>query len=238
MAPETDELLRLWRTPKRLKRGEKNPSIDWALAERLYVEGDLEGEAEHTRRVYPSRAVIARRAGTTQGNLAQRSARYKWADKREKFQIENNIIPPLSDDSLVVVPPNVGHARRRTKSASAGIAGARETLLAYIGLFRDAVEKRTLKHDSVHDLDKAVRLLAFVEGRADSIKATHTTVTLEVMQARHRQAREMVAHKVDDEAAGVIADAEYEETEPEPEPERSPRASLPPAPGVDGVVAA
>ena len=174
--------------------------IDWTLAERLYVEGELEGEAEHTRRVYPTRATIARRAGTTQASLDQYVRAHKWFDKREEFQKVNAIIPVVA-----AAPSTTGALRAARRKPAARTRGEAEGILvAYIDLFAEAVEKRTLKHESVHDLDKAVRLLAYVRGQAESIKATHATVTLDVMMQRHAGQRAAAHARIDDEVAGVL----------------------------------
>jgi hypothetical protein len=77
-------------------------------------------------------------------------------------------------------------------------------LNAYIDLYADAVEKKKIRFDNVADLDRAVRLLSHVRGEASSISVTHATVSLEVMQRRHAEARAMVAARVDDLSAGVL----------------------------------
>jgi hypothetical protein len=81
---------------------------------------------------------------------------------------------------------------------------AESVLVAYIDLFADAVEKRTLRHDTIADLDKAIRLLAYVRGQAESTKAVHVSISLDAMQQRHREYRAHVIDVVDDEVAGVI----------------------------------
>lgn len=181
-------------------QGVRNPNINWGLAEKLYVEGELIGEAEHTRRIYPPISEIARRAGTTKSNINGRTYRYEWPRKRREFQAAHAIAPAFTrgtkTDSHDPTPRKL--ARRDPETV----------LRAYIDLFADAVEKKTLKHDSVADLDKAVRLLAFVRGQAESTKHVHVSVSLEAMQARHRELRQLVAARVDDDVAGVIGAGE------------------------------
>lgn len=216
MSPETVDLLKLWRGAGRVSlRGVRDPSIDWELAERLYVEGELVGEAEHTRRVYPKRAEIARRAGTTQNTLDGRAKRCKWLEKRIAWQNEHGVIPDAHQASRQLL----GEPTGVRKPARPALAGVRQTLVAYIDLFREAVDRRTLKHDTVTDLDKAVRLLAYVDGHAESIKATHATVTLEVMAQRHGALRTQAHAQVDDEVAGVLGTGEVIDTVGVPAPE-------------------
>lgn len=173
-----------------------DPNIDWPLAEKLYVEGELVGEAELCKRVYPRHNEIARRAKTTPTNLAQHITRYQWREKRCAFMASRGIVPKAKEKPV-----------EHTERPLSGRAPARDpeaTLVAYIDLIGEAVEKRTLKHETIADLDKAVRLLAYVRGQAESTKHTHVTVSLDVMQRRHAQFRHYVATKIDDDVAGVL----------------------------------
>jgi hypothetical protein len=182
--------------PKKSGKGVANPNIQWPLAEKLYVEGELVGEAEHTRRVYPSLKDIAQRVGTSKSNLNQRSWRYNWSDKRRSFQAENAIVPAFTQGNKL---PAVDFVPRKLAKRD-----PESVLRAYIDLFAEAVEKRTVRYDTIADLDKAIRLLAFVRGQAESTKHVHVSVSLEAMQARHRELRQLVASRVDDDVAGVL----------------------------------
>lgn len=178
------------------KNGRANLSINWPLAEKLYVEGELVGEAEHTKRVYPRIADIARRAGTSLSNLNQHSWRYNWTEKRLTFQRDNAIVPAYAVGGQALADAAI--PRRLARRDPEGI------LVAYIELFAEAVEKRSVRFDTIADLDKAIRLLAFVRGQADSTKHVHVSVTLEAMQKRHRELRAHVQNVVDDDVAGVL----------------------------------
>lgn len=178
------------------KNGRANPNINWALAEKLYVEGELLGEAEHTKRVYPKLVDIGRRAGASVSALNQHAWRYNWTEKRVAFQRDNAIIPTHPARGQILEGDAVP---RRLKARN-----PEEVLLAYIDHFADAVEKRSIRHDTIADLDKAIRLLAYVRGQAESTKHVHVSVSLEAMQKRHREYRAHVVDVVDDEVAGVI----------------------------------
>lgn len=173
-----------------------NPNIDWDLAERLYVEGELVGENEKCERLYLSNAAIASRAGTTKGNVEQRIVRYQWREKRRIFQTANAVVrsgrPDIVDGAEG--PTSRGPLKR----------DAEAVLRAYLDQFAEAVEHKRVRYDTIADFERAVRLLAFVRGQAESTKHTHVTVSLEVMAARHKAMRATVDAHMDDEVAGVI----------------------------------
>ena len=173
-------------------RGRFNPDIDWDLARKLLDEGGL------------SLSEIATRVGTSKQNLHQHSKR--WANRQ---------------GDVVAAVPRSKRARAGGRPRPAPVAiedggeapgrgskpqvnGNAEVILrAYVELFADAIESKTIRHDSLADLDRAVRLLAYVRGQVESIKATHTTLSLEVLQRRHAEMR-AVAQDMDDAVAGVI----------------------------------
>jgi hypothetical protein len=191
---------------------------DWELAEKLFVEGTLVGEGENTKRVYLKRSQIAERTNTTPGAIDQRMMRYGWKEKRDAFMAAR-------DAERLGVPVDAIVTSGTYKNLTPGKRSRRDAeaiLESYIDLYADAVAQRKVRFDSIGDLEKAVRLLAFVRGQAESIKQTHTTVSLEIMQARHKAARAYVGGTVDDGVAGVLGrgtpaavDAEFsEEVEP------------------------
>jgi hypothetical protein len=155
--------------------------------------------------------------------LDQRARRYGWGEKRRAFAAETGVVLGRVPDVTLAKDGSgqVVTAGKRSRRDAEAI------LTAYIDLYADAVAKKRVRYDSIGDLEKAVRLLAFVRGQAESIKQTHTTVSLEIMQARHKAARAYVGGTVDDSVAGVLGrgtpaavDAEFtEEAEAVPEDE-------------------
>jgi len=180
-------------------KGGFNAAIDWTLAERLYVEGELTDHQDGTRRIFPSVSTIARRSGTSKANLLARAARYKWAIKRREF---NSV---TSDEREVTSAE--AHVDRPAKPRKKSTPSPEEILTEYIGQFADAVEKGMCRLDTVADLDRAVRLLAFVRGQAESVSQVRQTISLEVMQEKHSRSREYVRAHVNDAVAGVIGQA-------------------------------
>lgn len=94
-------------------------------------------------------------------------------------------------------------------------SSAETILLRFIDKWEERVQNPhfNLVTLSVNDLDKAVRLLAFVRGQADSIKQTHTTISLEVMQERHKGMRMKAVRQLDDDVAGVLGKGDTFDTE-------------------------
>jgi hypothetical protein len=211
-ANDTEDPLRRWReadqatldafavdplVPRPRTSGRKtNPLINWELAEKLYVEGELVGEGEHCERLYSSIAAISARVGTSKGNLDQHISRYRWREKRRLFQSVSGVVRTGR--------PDIVDGLDGPKSRAPVKRDAEAVLRAYLDQFAEAVEKRSVRYDTIADFERAVRLLAFVRGQAESTRHTHVTVSLEVMAARHKAMRATVDAHMDDEVAGVI----------------------------------
>jgi AcrR family transcriptional regulator len=181
------------RRPTGRPRGGFSADIDWERAQGLFAGGEL------------SLSEIAARVGTSKQNLHKHAKRFGWIERREAARRRDSSAPA----KLMAL-------ESRERSAPAGEtppSRSIEAILgAYIDLFADAVEKGNIRHDTLADLERAVRLLQFVRGQAESIKSTHTTISLERMQIRHRELRDLMAATLDDEVAGVIGIAESIDT--------------------------
>jgi hypothetical protein len=182
------------------------PAVDYSLARSLYDDGLPFVE-------------IARRVKTTVQGLHAYGRRH-WPPRPSAGRGQPPT-PPISAPRLVALP---GGSVSAAPSVETRPSSPEQILTRYIALFAEAVERGTLRHDTVADLDKAVRLLSHVRGEASTVTATHTTVTLEVMQQRHKALREYVREQVDDEVAGVLGmgepiDADDDASE---EPQRAP----------------
>lgn len=171
--------------------GRFNPNINWALGESLFVHGE---DDESGVPIFPSYREIGKRIGTSKENVQQRARRYDWPGLRSAALEAKGIIlapPPASGPS-----PNPRARPRRT---------AEQVLLDYVALFDDQLRAKKVRADSVGDLDKAVRLLAFVRGEADSRRVTHTHVSLEVMQQRYERSRRQVIDATGEDVTGVLS---------------------------------
>jgi hypothetical protein len=103
-----------------------------------------------------------------------------------------------------------------------------EIVLAFIDRFAESLRAGRVRTDSVGDLDKAVRLLAFARGEADSRKETRTTLSLEVLQKRHLETRQII-ETIGEEVTGVIHGGSEAYAVAEGDPTAPPlRLTLPP----------
>lgn len=173
---------------------ERKDPATWAIVENVYVHG----EADETGRItYPSFAKLAARIGVTTAAVQARAKRYAWLKRREAAFIERTgIAPPQKSTSSTNDPTN---PRRRSRRDAEGV------LLDYIDRFDNALRSGGIRADRIEDLDKAVRLLAFVRGDVDSRRETRQTVTLVALQQSHERARGRARELLDDDVAGVLA---------------------------------
>jgi hypothetical protein len=176
-------------------KGRFDPCLDWGLAERLYVNGESVVGRDGAHHVYPSLAEVARRIGTTKQNAHKHARHHGWPERRAAAQ-GRGVTSPLGastvDASALPVPPV-----ERPRSDPQAV------VLEYLALFERQLRDGRVRADAVGDLDKAVRLLAFVRGQAESTKHVSHTVTLDMMQARHKAMRNLTS-RVDDQIAGVL----------------------------------
>ena len=127
------------------------------------------------------------------------SVRHSWPQRRDR-------------DASAALDAMAGPAALSTGRADDGEAPSPkddrpdiEAILdRFIGQCAEAITAKAMRHDSIADLERAVRLLAFAKGQADSIRQTHTTISLSILQERHHAIRARVSETVDDAVAGVV----------------------------------
>lgn len=204
-----------WVDPKSKKRPRGRPvgsqrNIDWAKGEEMYVKGIPDPEASSINpsvrdvtdgpRRYPTMTKIAIALGVSLGSVQQKVARYDWPGKRAKYEAGEEVtIGESKSDDVTGSPTTEEDAIPRKKGAH----DPEQTVIDFICWLDGRVRQGDTEPSLIVSLDKAVRLLAFVRGQSDSRKTVHHTVTLDVMQARHKQLRELTV-SVDDEVAGVL----------------------------------
>jgi len=88
-------------------------------------------------------------------------------------------------------------------TASRGRSSPEDIVLDWIDRFAESLRSGRVRVDAIADLDRAVRLLAFARGEADSRKETRTTLSLEVLQKRHLETRQII-ETIGEEVTGVI----------------------------------
>lgn len=174
-------------------RGRTDPSIDWEPIERAYVYGDevtkadFEGSGQTiTDRHFPTVRELAARFNMSKSNVQYRVKRYGWQAKRDQYR------KTFEQELTLAI------AKARALSTADAVA----ILDSYIRQFADSIVEGRVRADAIADLNTAMRLKAFMQGEADSRSAVAHTVSLDALQAAHRNARPDEVPS--DEIAGVL----------------------------------
>lgn len=174
------------------RRGRYNPNIDWELGKHLFSKGELlrrEGGLP-PKTVYPSFAEIASRIGCTKQNVQKYAERHNWAEARRNFV-------NLVDEKLDQV---TAESRARLVAEPLAIVDS------YINRFFAALGEGKVRVDAAADLDKMVRLRAFLTEREREKSEQKQVISLEDMQLKHRAMRATLQRVDEDEAvAGVLS---------------------------------
>lgn len=174
------------------RKGSHLVGIDWNLAERLYIHGELTQDEENVPFVaWPSLGTIAKRIGVSKQGLSNHVVRHKWLERKEKAKRETSEL--------------VDAARQQARARD--IRKPIEIVDDYISRFDKSVQAGRVRDDDVASFDKACRLRAFLMGEADSRQEQKVTLTLEAMQSRHREARTR-ALTIDAVTCGVLSEGE------------------------------
>ena len=89
----------------------------------------------------------------------------------------------------------------------------------YLNQFRQALQEGRVRVDAVSDFNTIMRLKEFLEGGADSRQEVHTTLTLEQLQLKHKQALQR-QDEVESELTGTVVSRKLVVTEGKPAPAR------------------
>lgn len=174
----------------------------WVDGERWYVDGETGPDGE---RVWLSMIEVGVKLGVSPGRVSQYAAQHSWRKKRDaKWDIDIDAHIRSRTARPHVAPKSVTGVTPRTVGTSDG----ERILLIYLAQCEAAILAGRVKCDNMSDVDKALRALAFVRGEADSRREVHTTVSLDVLQSRHHEARARAERLAPDEVTGVLPDVE------------------------------
>ena len=76
----------------------------------------------------------------------------------------------------------------------------------WITRFIEKLEEDDVRADCVADMDKAMRLKAFLRGQAESRIEVKNTLTLETLQRSHKEHRDRFEEELGEVAGGVLFD--------------------------------
>lgn len=191
----------------RAKSGSRKRKYDLAAIELVYICGErktsVNGQVQQA--IFPTMKELADRAGCSHAYLKEFAASHNWVVKRDAY-LQGKYKPAIGEpiDGLENTADE-SDIDKAAKAAKRKTADAETILLAFIEKFSVAVELNKVKCDSMADLERAIRLLAFVRGQAESTKHVKVTLSLDELSKKHSTYRANVRATVDDRVAGVLA---------------------------------
>ncbi len=153
------------------------PRVPWDEVDRLLVFGEsvpcADGASQTTR--YPSYRELGERYGCASSVICDHSRKHNCLRRRAENEARTRA---KADQKLVEL-------------RATSIAFAREDELrvidAYLAAFEKALAEGRVRSDNPSDFNTMMRLKSFVLGGADSRQEVTASLSLESLQARHRQ---------------------------------------------------
>jgi len=152
------------------------PKVNYQQLDRLLVFGELveSGSAEPVV-VYPSYRALAKRFGISHSVVSDYAKKHDCLRRRATNQAR---VEARTDDKLVEMLSTVlAVSKERTV----------RLLDRFIIEFEKTMDEGRVRTDSLTDLNLVVRLKEFLLGGADSRQEVHAALSLEELQARHRE---------------------------------------------------
>ncbi|MBN1654366.1 MAG: hypothetical protein JXA30_11405 [Deltaproteobacteria bacterium] len=153
------------------------PKIPYEEVDKLLVFGELVPTKDGTSAtvVYPTYRQIASRYGVAHSLIAAYSQSHNCKRRRKET---NTRISVKAEQKLI-------------ESRATAIAVTKEDTLRVIDTFildfENAIHEGRVRVDNPTDFNTMVRLKEFIQGGADSRQELHTSLSLEDLQARHKQ---------------------------------------------------
>ncbi|MGE3671510.1 MAG: hypothetical protein AB7K71_17710 [Polyangiaceae bacterium] len=168
------------------------PRVRYDELDHLLVYGELlEHEGREPEIRYPTYRQLADKYGVALSVIADYSKRHRCRRRRGEAAMR---LAVRAEDKLI--------EKRATKLAT-NKSGVLAIIDTYIDQFREALKEGRVRVDSVSDFNTIMRLKEFLEGGADSRQEVHTTLTLEQLQLKHKQALQQ-QDNVDNELSGNV----------------------------------
>jgi len=189
--------------------GPKFPVQD---VDRALVFGELvdPGDGSGPQLDFPSYRELAQRYGVSSSVIAEYAKKHNCLRRREHTQVR---VEARTDQKLIEL---------RATAMAMSKDDTLRIIDAYVLGFERAIADNKVRFDSASDFNTMVRLKQFLEGGADSRQEIHATLSLESLQARHRQMLQ---------TAQTTTAAERGDREPVPRARQSPLAEPDPSAG-------
>lgn len=197
----------------RPRKGEP-PRVPYEDVDRLLVFGEVvpTEDGHGTTVVYPSYRDLALRYGVSNSVIAVYAKKHNCLKRREVAQAR---IAAKADDKLVEL---------RAEAIALSKDDQLRIIDTYLTGFEKALGEGKVRFDNPSDFNLLCRLKEFLQGGADSRQELHAALSLEDIQARHRQMLK------DTEGASAAVRGEIGRALPAPSDQ--PQIGLnPPAPG-------
>jgi len=201
--------------PKKNGRPAKGdgPKVNYDELDRMLVLGELVNPPDggEPAVVYPSYRELAKRYGVCHSVVADYAKKHDCLRRRDRAR--ERLLAKTEEKLLEL----------RAEAIAFSKEDAIATIDEYLITFREAVSQRRVRVDSPSDFNIMLRLKEFIMGGADSRQEIHAALSLEELQARHREMLKAVEAASEDERGSVLGDAkslspgeQREDTNPPP----------------------
>jgi hypothetical protein len=178
------------RPPRKNGRPRKGdgPRVNYQELDRLLVLGELAipDNGGEPAVFFPSYREIAKRYGVSHSIVADYAKKHDCLRRRARAQ--ERLLAKTEEKLLEL----------RAEAIAFSKEDAVATIDSYLIRFREAVANDRVRVDNPTDFNTMLRLKEFILGGADSRQEVHAALSLEVLQARHREM--LKALEVTDEA--------------------------------------
>lgn len=183
--------------------GRKNksfPKRDWNSPEAYYVCGEvIDG-----KRIFPTAVDVSKRFDISLSTLRTYAAENEWSRKRFEFQT-GKYTPDGAQPIAKIESTDPSKTTNEDANPRPRATGDPQAILEkYLVHFEEAVDQKLIKRESMADVERAIRLLAFVKGQADSHKKITVVHTLDELARKHASVRAHATQIEDNGVAGVI----------------------------------
>jgi hypothetical protein len=208
------------------------PRFPQQEVDRLLVFGELVDPGDGTGPVvvYPSYRELAQRYDVSHSVIAEYARKHNCLRRREQAQARVEV---RTDEKLIEL---------RATAIAVSKDDTLRIIDAYILGFEKAIADGRVRFENPSDFNTMVRLKQFIEGGVDSRQEIHATLSLENLQARHKQMLQGVAASTPaergdrDRAPQASGSEPGDQTPPAPAtaPQESPRDDEPDGDAVHG----
>ena len=173
------------------------PNIDYNELDRLLVFGEVvpvpAKNGGGTNIVFPSYRELATRFGVVVSTIGDYAKKHDCLKRRERAQLRTQA---RVEEKIV---------ERRAEAIAVSKEEEIEIIDTYLAGFKVALSEGRVRYDSPADYNTMARLKEFLLGGADSRQETHGVLSLEQLQARHRQMQHLMEGASLAERGAVLA---------------------------------